>query len=55
MAKAMGSRADAVILGTPLAAAAGAPDRARHWGMATSAPALPHTALDSHIDPRLAR
>jgi len=41
IAKAIVCGADAVMIGSPLAAAAEAPGRGHHWGMATAHPTLP--------------
>ena len=45
VAKAIACGADAVMLGSPIAAAAEAPGRGSHWGMATFHPTLPRGAL----------
>jgi IMP dehydrogenase len=44
IAKAIACGADAVMIGSPLAAAHGAPGRGWHWGMATFHPTLPRGA-----------
>ena len=44
VAKAIVCGADAVMIGSPLAAAAEAPGRGNHWGMATFHPTLPRGA-----------
>ena len=44
LAKAIVCGADAVMIGSPLAAAAEAPGRGHHWGMATFHPTLPRGA-----------
>ncbi|MBI5156569.1 MAG: GuaB3 family IMP dehydrogenase-related protein [Acidimicrobiia bacterium] len=44
IAKAIACGADAVMLGSPIAAAAEAPGRGHHWGMAAFHPALPRGA-----------
>jgi IMP dehydrogenase len=44
VAKAIACGADAVMVGSPLAAAADAPGRGSHWGMATFHPTLPRGA-----------
>jgi IMP dehydrogenase len=44
IAKAIACGADAVMLGSPVAAAAEAPGRGHHWGMATFHPSLPRGA-----------
>src|ERR1019366_2710756 len=44
VSKAVALGADAVMIGSPLAAARGAPRRGHHWGMATFHPTLPRGA-----------
>ena len=44
VAKAIACGADAVMLGSPIAAAAEAPGKGHHWGMATFHPTLPRGA-----------